>query len=128
MLDHLRYTNVCHPLSCNVQFESLRINVVFVDHNQDKDTGDANTEDERDWDRKRIFRSMASRIDLVARIGLLTSQISKITVRLKDFERVIETEESKPQEHVPKDWDAYGYHWAVEPVRLPRNRVQNCLS
>ena len=116
------------PLSYEVRLESLRIDVVFVDRYEDKHTGDTRTEDDHDWDRKRVFRSIASNINLVARLGLLTGKISKITVRLKDFERVIETEEFKPQEHVPKDWDAYGYHWAVEPVRLPRNRVQDRVS
>ena len=51
-----------------------------MDYNEDKDTGDADTEDDRDWYRKRIFRSIASRMDLVARKGLLIGQISKITV------------------------------------------------
>ncbi|KAG7009903.1 hypothetical protein G7Y79_00001g001750 [Physcia stellaris] len=66
--------------------ESLRVNVVFVDYNEDKDTGDVDTEDDRDWYGKLIFRRIVSYIDLVARKGLLIGQMSKITVRLKDFE------------------------------------------
>lgn len=100
------------PLDYKVQLESLLINLIFVKRNQDKDTA---SEKDRDWYRKRHLFGVAARMNYVAQMGLLTGRISNITIRYKDLESVTETENFEPQEHVPKEWDDHGYHWAVEP-------------